>query len=106
GRIVLFALHIWFYILRRYQLHVVAERLEQACPMVRSAAGLDRDQCWRQFFEVADHLGSSKLPPNNNFLDGVNTVQLKDGFRCIHTDTDGLGLHWNSPLNWRLTTRS
>ncbi|MEY9399242.1 hypothetical protein ABIF79_005617 [Bradyrhizobium japonicum] len=36
-----------------------------------------------------DHLGSSKLPPDNYRLVLVNTVKLEDRLGSIHTDTNG-----------------
>nr|BCE32684.1 hypothetical protein XF2B_64530 [Bradyrhizobium diazoefficiens]BCF19759.1 hypothetical protein XF13B_64500 [Bradyrhizobium diazoefficiens] len=57
--------------------------------MMRAAAGLDGDEDRRKPLEIADHLGSPKLPTDNYRLVLVNAVKLEDRLGSIHTDTNG-----------------
>ena len=53
--------------------------------MVRAAARLYGDENWRKPLEVADHLGSPKLAPNDHYLILINTVKLEHGGITIST---------------------
>jgi hypothetical protein len=48
---------------------------------------------WRKPLEVADHLGSPKLAPDDHYLILINTVKLEHRLRSIHADTNG-NIHW------------
>ena len=61
--------------------------------MVRAAARLYGDENRRKPLEVADHLGSPKLAPDNHYLILINTVKLEHRLRGIHADTNG-NIHW------------
>jgi hypothetical protein len=45
--------------------------------MVRAAARLYGDENWRKPLEVADHLGSPKLAPDDHHLILINAVKLE-----------------------------
>ncbi|MGY3697458.1 hypothetical protein ACVIGA_007538 [Bradyrhizobium sp. USDA 3240] len=45
--------------------------------MVRAAARLYGDENRRKPLEVADHLGSPKLAPDDHYLIPINTVKLE-----------------------------
>jgi hypothetical protein len=51
GGIVLVALDVSLYILRRHQTNLVTELRQLACPMVRRGTGLHADEARRQRFE-------------------------------------------------------
>jgi hypothetical protein len=55
----------------------------------RAAAILYGDENWGKPLEVADHLGSPKLAPNDHYLILINTVKLEHRLRSIHADTNG-----------------
>jgi hypothetical protein len=67
----------------------MSKRLEQAPPMVRAAARLYGDENRRKPLEVAYHLGSPKLSPDDYYLILINTVKLEHRLRGIHADTNG-----------------
>ena len=71
GRIVLAALDVGLGQLRRDQLHLMPKRLQQPRPMVRAAAGLDRDHRRRQLLIKSDHLLATQLLAQNHLLAGV-----------------------------------
>ena len=54
-RIVLALLDIGLSQLRRYQLHLMPERLQQPCPMMAATAGFDRDHRRFKFLEERYH---------------------------------------------------
>jgi hypothetical protein len=60
---------------------------------VRTAARLYGDENWRKPLEVADHLGSPKLAPDDHYLILINTVKLEHRLGSIHADTNG-NIHW------------
>ncbi|MGY4509631.1 hypothetical protein ACVIN2_003085 [Bradyrhizobium sp. USDA 3650] len=66
--------------------------------MMQAAAGLYGDENWRKPLEVADHLGSPKLAPNDHYLILINTAKLEHGLRSIHVDTNGTFIRLSSHL--------
>jgi hypothetical protein len=61
GRIVLAALDVRLDQLRRDQLHRMAERLQQSCPVITRTAGFDPDHGQGKLLEEAHHLLAPKL---------------------------------------------
>jgi hypothetical protein len=68
SRIVLTAFDVWLDVLRRDQSYLMTKGLQQACPVVRSSAGFDCSQRWRQLREEGDHLLAPQFLAQHRFL--------------------------------------
>src|SRR5215208_3802279 len=97
-RIVLAALDVRFDQLRRDQLHRMAERLQQSCPMIARTAGFDPDHCRGKLLEKCHHLLAPKLLAQNRLLGSIYSMKLENVFRRIHPNSANL-LHGRSPLS-------
>src|SRR6476469_6391010 len=95
GGIVLAALHVWLDQLRRDQLHLMAERPQQPRPIVRRAASLNCNYCWRKILEESHHVLAPQLLAQNRLIGGVYPVKLEKVLRRIHTNSANLFHGWS-----------
>src|SRR5580700_10000127 len=75
----------------------MAERPQNPCPMVRCAAGFDRDHRRRKRLEDGHHLLAPQLLTQNHLLGGVHAMKLEKMFRRVHANSANL-FHGRSPL--------
>ena len=68
-------------------MHVMAERLELARPMMRGGAGLDPNQAWRQLLEERQDMAALQLTADEHIAFRVDAVRLK--YRLGNVETDG-----------------
>jgi hypothetical protein len=90
GRIVLVALDVSLYVLRRHQTNLVTELPQLTCPIVRRCASLHANEAGRQSFEELHHLTATKLLPNDDLLGRIDAVNLKHVLGDIQTDRGNL----------------
>src|SRR4029077_284999 len=87
-RVVLAALDVALDILRRHQQHRVPQAAQQPRPVMRGAARLDADsRRWQLGKEFLD-LAAPQLPPQYRLLVLVNSMNLKDMFGRVQTNSD------------------
>src|ERR1700736_937157 len=75
----------------------MAERPQNPCPMVRCAAGFDRDHRRRKRLEESHHILAPQLLTQNHLLGGVHPMKLEKMFRRVHANSANL-FHGRSPL--------
>ena len=90
GGIVLVALDVGLYILRRHHLNLVAQLRQLARPIMCRGAGFHADEAWRQRFEERNYLATAKLLSDDDFLGSVNAVNLEHVLGDIQTDRGDL----------------
>ncbi len=74
GGIVLATLDIWLGQLRRDQLHLVPQRLQQA----RATAGFESNHSGRKLAEEGDQILAPQLLAQDRLLGGIHPMQLED----------------------------
>ena len=97
-RIVLAALDVRLNQLRGDQLHRMAERLQQSCPVITRTAGFDPDQGRGKLLEKYHHLLAPKLLAQNRCLGGIHPVKLENVLRRVHPNSANL-FHGRFPLS-------
>src|SRR5450759_3269159 len=90
GGIVLVALDVGLYILRRPKPNLMSELRQLACPIMCRGAGFHADKARRQSFEELYHLAAAKLLPDDNLLGRVDAVNLEYVLGDIQTDRGNL----------------
>src|ERR1700736_3301957 len=75
----------------------MAERPQNPCPMVRCAAGFDRDHRRRKRLEESHHILAPQLLTQNHLLGGIHPMKLEKMFRRVHANSANL-FHGRSPL--------
>src|SRR6202011_248732 len=75
----------------------MAERPQNPRPMVRCAAGFDRDHRRRTRLEESHHILAPQLLTQNHLLGGVHPMKLEKMFRRVHANSANL-FHGRSPL--------
>src|SRR3546814_15720256 len=78
GSVILAALHVRPYILRRHQPNIVPQRDQLPGPVMRVAAGLDADQTSRQLREERQYPRPAPALAHHTFTCSINAVHLKN----------------------------
>jgi hypothetical protein len=80
SRVVLVALHVWFYVARRHQAHVMPERGDLTGPKVRSPARFHPHQTGWHGSKKGYDLATAQAPAQNNFPGSINPCSWKTCF--------------------------
>jgi hypothetical protein len=73
----------------------MAERPWPPRPIVRCAASLNRNYCWRKILEESHHVLAPQLLAQNRLIGSVYPVKLEKVLRRIHTNSANLFHGWS-----------
>ena len=90
GGIVLVALDVGLYILRRHQPNLMPELRQLTRPIMCRGAGFHADKARRQSFEELYQLAAAKLLSDDDLLGRINAVNLEHVLGDIQTDRGNL----------------